>query len=110
KPVTLSNFGTLPLSISSITHTAGNFYFGPGATCISTLAAGASCTFSVIFKPATTGNLTGSVTVSDNAANSPQTISLDGTGTGTPAVSLSPSALSFGNQGVGTASATQVVT
>src|SRR5207249_3905534 len=112
--VTLKNTGTATLAISGITHTVGNFYFGPGATCISTLAAGASCTFSVVFKPATTGTLTGTVTVTDNATGSPQKVSLSGSGvssgTPAPAVSLSPTSLSFGNQTVGTASAAHVVT
>jgi len=112
--VTLKNTGTATLAISGITHTVGNFYFGPGATCISTLAAGASCTFSVVFKPATSGTLTGTVTVTDNAAGSPQKVSLSGSGvssgTPAPAVSLSPSSLSFGNQKVGTASLVKYVT
>src|SRR5207245_382199 len=107
--VTLKNTGTATLTSISITHTIGNFYFGPGATCISTLAAGASCTFSVVFKPATAGTLTGSVTVTDNAAGSPQKVSLSGSGvssgTPAPAVSLSPSSLSFSSQAVGTRSA-----
>src|SRR5439155_1767379 len=112
--VTLKNTGTATLTISGITHTVGNFYFGAGATCISTLAAGASCTFSVVFKPATTGTLTGTVTVTDNATGSPQKVSLTGSGvssgTPAPAVSLSPSSLSFGNQAVGTTSAVKYVT
>src|SRR5207302_3972643 len=112
--VTLKNTGTATLGISGITHTVGSFYFGPGGTCISTLAAGASCTFNVVFKPATTGTLTGTVTVTDNATGSPQKVGLTGSGvsSGTPApgVSLSPSALSFGNQKVGTASAVKYVT
>src|SRR5437870_3602426 len=81
---------------------------------MSTLGAGAGCTFRVVFKPARTGALTGTVTVTDNATGSPQTVSLTGSGvsSGTPApgVSLSPSALSFGNQKVGTASAVKYVT
>src|SRR5207249_2978028 len=112
--VTLKNTGTATLAISGITHTVGNFYFGAGATCISTLAAGASCTFSVVFKPATTGTLTGTVTVTDNATGSPQKVSLSGSGvsaaTTAPEVRLAPTSLSFGNQAVGTASAANVVT
>src|SRR5205807_695458 len=96
------------LGISGIIHTVGNFYFGPGANCYSTLAAGASCTFSVVFKPATTGTRTGTVTVTDSATGSPHKLSLSGSGvssgTGTPAVSLSPTSLCFVNQAVGTAS------
>jgi hypothetical protein len=64
-------------------------------TCGSTLAAGASCTVSVTFSPTTTGSLPGSLQVSDNAAGSPQTVGLAGTGTapvqGDFAVTTSPS-------------------
>ena len=49
-------------------------------TCGATLAAGASCTISVTFKPQSVGSLPGTLSVSDNAANSPQTASLTGTG------------------------------
>jgi trimeric autotransporter adhesin len=49
-------------------------------TCGSTLAAGANCTISVTFDPSTTGSLPGTLYVQDNAANSPQSVSLSGTG------------------------------
>ncbi|PYV25293.1 MAG: hypothetical protein DMG27_10555 [Acidobacteria bacterium] len=57
---------------------------------------------------------TGTVTLNDNAPNTPQRISLSGSGVSTsttgPAVSLSPSSLSFGNQAVRTTSAVHFVT
>lgn len=43
------------------------------------MAAGASCSIGVFFDPTTTGTRTGTLTVSDNAAGSPQTVSLSGT-------------------------------
>lgn len=49
-------------------------------TCGSTLAAGANCTVSVTFTPGTTGSLPGTLGLEDNATNSPQTVSLSGTG------------------------------
>src|SRR5439155_17632527 len=48
------------------------------------------------------------LTVTDNAANSPQTASLSGTGTALP--SLAPTTLTFSGQNVGTTSAAQAVT
>src|SRR5262249_56081212 len=45
----------------------------------------------------------------DNAAGSPQSVGLTGTGVA-PAIGLSPSSLSFSNQLVGTSSAVQAVT
>src|SRR5207249_4797390 len=86
---------------------------GLGA-CGTSLATGTRCTISVNFKPTATGTRTGTVTVSDIAAGSPQKISLTGSGvssgTSTPVASLSPTSLAFGNQTVGTTSAAKVVT
>ena len=76
-PVTLSNPGTAMLNISSITTSAN---FGQTNTCGSTLAPGANCIITVTFTPGTSGSLTGSLSVIDNAAASPQTVSLSGTG------------------------------
>lgn len=48
--------------------------------CGTSLAAGASCTILVIFKPAGTGARAGTLTIQDNASGSPQMVSLSGTG------------------------------
>src|SRR5579872_113348 len=42
--------------------------------------AGSSCTIGVFFDLATTGTRTGTLTVTDNAGDSPQTVSLTGNG------------------------------
>jgi fibronectin type 3 domain-containing protein len=52
-----------------------------GITVPLTLAAGQATSFNVTFNPASAGNLSGSVTLSSNAANSPQAVALTGTGT-----------------------------
>jgi len=113
--VTLTNTGNAALTISSIGVTGTNpADFGQTNTCPlgpSTLAAGASCTISVTFSPTAAGTRTASVSISDDAAGSPQTIGLTGTGTTpAPVVSLSPASLTFGNQPVGTTSTAQSVT
>src|SRR5205823_566732 len=46
----------------------------------------------------------------DNASGSPHTAALSGTGTTAPAVGLSPTSLSFGNQLLNTTSTAQAVT
>jgi hypothetical protein len=51
------------------------------------------------FKPKVKGTLTGSVSVGDNAAGSPQTLPLTGTGT---YMKFSPASWAFGTQPVGT--------
>ncbi len=110
--ITLKNTGAGALSISGLVP-SGNF--GATTTCPSSLPAGASCTISVTFTPTAAGTLTGAITFTDNAAASPQQVSLSGTGAAAatpaaPAVTLSPSSLTFASQTVATTSAAQTVT
>jgi hypothetical protein len=49
-----------------------------------TLAGGASCTINVLFTPTATGTRTATLNIVDNAAGSPQTVALTGTGTNSP--------------------------
>jgi hypothetical protein len=76
--VTLTNPASTALVISNVTATPADF--APLSTCGSTLAAGASCSIGVFFDPTTSGTRSGTLTVTDNATNSPQTASLTGTG------------------------------
>lgn len=108
--VGLTNTGTATLTISSITITGANSGdFSQTNTCGSSVAAGANCSISVIFKPTATGNRAASATITDDAADSPQSVSLTGTGVA-PAVTLSPTTLTFPGQLVSTTSAAQNVT
>lgn len=113
--VTLTNTGNAALAITSIAITGANSGdFAQTNTCPAspaTLAAGANCSISVTFTPTVTGTRNASLAVTDDAGSSPQSVSLTGTGTAAaPTVSLSPTSLSFGNQRVGTSSATLAVT
>jgi len=92
--VQVTNNQALPLNITSISTTAG---FAQTDTCGSVVIAGGSCTVSVTFDPATTGAYTGSLTIADDAASSPQVVTLSGTGiaSAAPVVSLSSASLSF---------------
>src|SRR5207253_501563 len=92
--VTLTNTGTVALSVTSIVA-SGDFM--QTNTCGTSVAAGANCAISVTFTPTATGTRTGAITITDNAAGSPQSVNLTGTGAA-PGVSLSPSSLTFGNQ------------
>ena len=76
--VTLTNTGGSTLNISAVAA-AGDFT--ESDNCVGTVAAGASCNINVTFTPTATGARSGSITITDNAANSPQTVSLSGTGT-----------------------------
>ena len=108
--VTLSNTGNAALSITSLAVKGTNgSNFAQTNTCGSSVAAGAHCTISVTFTPSASGSRTASVSITDNASGSPQTVSLSGTGTAA-LVSLSPTSLAFGNQSVGTTSTAQTLT
>jgi len=104
--VILTNTGSATLTVSGISASGD---FSQTNTCGSSVAAGASCTISVTFKPTVAGTRNGTLTITDNASPSTQTVSLTGTGTGGPAVSLSPTSLTFASQAVGTSSSSQAV-
>jgi hypothetical protein len=76
--VTLTNNLTGSLAITNVTASPGDF--GVLNTCGSTVAAGNSCAIGVFFDPTTSGTRNGTLTVSDDASNSPQTVALTGTG------------------------------
>jgi kumamolisin len=78
KTFKLSNKQSVSLTGISIS-TTGEFSVS-STTCTSSLAAKSNCSISVVFKPTQTGTLTGILQVSDNAAGSPQTSTLSGTG------------------------------
>jgi trimeric autotransporter adhesin len=111
---TLSNSGTVTLNISGISIAGANptDFSQSSTTCGSTLAAGSSCTISVTFTPPSATTFNATLDVADNAAGSPQSTSLTGTGVAStaPQAVLRPSSLAFGNQNVITSSTAQTVT
>ena len=110
RAITLNNTGNAALSLTSIALTGANpGDFAQTNTCGTSVAAGASCSISVTFDPTASGNRSASVSFTDNAGGSPQSLSLGGTGT-SATVSLSPSSLSFTNQPISLTSSTQIVT
>jgi len=90
--VTVTNNQSTALSIAGIVASSG---FSQTNNCPASLAGAASCTVKVAFAPTKLGSQTGTVTITDNAATSPQAISLSGTAFATTqtllASSLSPS-------------------
>ncbi|KWU26400.1 choice-of-anchor D domain-containing protein [Burkholderia cenocepacia] len=102
--VTLTNTGNTAMTVSTPT---GNLS-GPWSTnCPATLAGGASCTMTVTFLPQSMGPITQQFSMNTSAGN--KTVTVTGTGMQTSG-SLSASTLAFGNQGVGTTSASKSVT
>jgi hypothetical protein len=75
--IALSDYGTTALSIAGIAATAS---FGETDDCGSSLASGASCTVNVTFTPSAMGSVIGTLSATDNAPSSPQTVSLNGMG------------------------------
>ncbi|MGH9431063.1 MAG: FG-GAP-like repeat-containing protein [Terriglobia bacterium] len=106
QPVTLTNVGTTPVTISSITASAN---FSETNNCNAPLRAGGFCTVEVSFAPAAPGTLNGTLTVAFNAPGSPETVALSGTGTG-PVASLSATSVTFPGQLVDTRSVASHVT
>jgi hypothetical protein len=114
--VTLTNSGSTLLQLTGIAITGSNStnfgFLVKGATpCpypAGTLAAGASCTISLDFAPQAAGPVSATLSISDNAAGSPQSVTLSGTG-GTSGIWLAPATLNFASQTVGASSAAQVV-
>jgi YVTN family beta-propeller protein len=103
KPVTVTNSGTATLDFTSISITAGSADFVIGSnTCGTAIAAGKYCKVTVSFIPTAPGAITGTLSFSDNASNSPQTVSLSGTGEAQ--ATLTPSSLTFGTTLVGATS------
>jgi hypothetical protein len=105
---TVENTGNADLDMSSAS-VSGDFAISSDGCSGTTVSPGGTCTINVTFTPTQTGGLSGTLTISDNAADSPQQVSLSGTGT-QPVLSLSTSSLTFADQAVGTTSSAQTVT
>jgi hypothetical protein len=105
KTATLTNGGSGILDINNIA-TSGDF--AQTNNCGSILAPGKSCQIKVTFTPSQVGARTGTLSIYDNASNSPQTVSLSGTGKAQ--ATLTPASATYAPQKVGTKSATKTFT
>jgi len=104
---TVTNNQAVSLNISGIS--TGGGAFTQTNTCSQPVLPGGNCTVSVYFTPTVTGAANGTLTITDDAPNSPQTASLTGTGVSS-SLSLSPGSLAFGNQVLNTFSGSQNIT
>jgi Abnormal spindle-like microcephaly-assoc'd, ASPM-SPD-2-Hydin/Protein of unknown function (DUF1573) len=99
--VTLNNGGTATVTVSQATISGSAFSITNG-TSLYSIAAGQSMTLQVRFAPSSSGNATGSLTVTSDASNSPTTINLSGSGAAaTSQLTATPNSLNFGNVNVG---------
>jgi hypothetical protein len=88
--VTLTNNGSAAVTVSQGAFSGAGFD-GSGPALPITLSAGASASFSIQFAPTVAGAVTGSITATSNAPNSPTMIALSGTGTSSAPVAHSVS-------------------
>jgi HYDIN/CFA65/VesB family protein/ASPM-SPD-2-Hydin domain-containing protein len=101
---TLKNGGTASVTVSQTNVSGAAFSITQGTPPYS-VAAGQSVTLQVRFAPSSSGNITGSLTVTSDADNSPTTIALSGSGaSATSQLTATPNNVSFGNVGVGSSS------
>lgn len=81
KVVTLVNKTGADVALSSFEISGAPAFAKTATTCGPTLKRKAACTISVTFSPTAKGKVSGVVTITDDAINSPQTTNLNGTGT-----------------------------
>ncbi len=103
--VTLTNRGSADLTGVAVAVTGD---YSQSSTCGASLAAGAHCAITVRFTPSVAGTRTGTLSIADSAAGSPQTITLAGIGVAPHAVAGAVS-LDFHSQAVSNASAPQAL-
>ncbi len=78
QPITVTNTGTAAVNITSLAASAG---FGETDNCVGALPASGTCTIQATFTPTTATAFNGTIVVTDDAADSPQSVALSGTGT-----------------------------
>jgi hypothetical protein len=83
--VTVMNLGNAPMTISPISAAANFSLAGTDTSCNlssgQTLSPAATCVLGIEFAPATAGNLSGSIILTDNSNSASQTIALTGAAT-----------------------------
>jgi hypothetical protein len=102
--ITLQNGGTGTVTISNAAVTGAGFSTS-GLALPTSIAPGQNSTFNVVFAPNAAGNVTGSVSLTSDAPNSPLVISTSGAGlAATPLLTSNTSSLDFGSVVVGSSS------
>jgi hypothetical protein len=95
--VTLQNKGPLPITVSSV-QGSPTAEFAAATDCPNTgLLGGQSCHVTVRFTPAAKGARSGTLTITDDVAGSPQTVVLTGTGAAPQVAFVPATVLDFGS-------------
>lgn len=81
--ITVTNSGTAPLAISSVTNQGGNTgdFLVTSNGCTSAVAVGASCAIGIAFKPTGIGARSTTLQIASNAFNGAQSVALSGSAT-----------------------------
>ena len=116
--VTLSNIGNATLTFTNVSAPGGanpgDFAVLNSSTCTtdSGVNASSSCVLNLTFTPGAAGARSAIITFADNASDSPQTLTLQGTGIAVGAnITITPSTtVNFGNQLINTTSGTVTTT
>ena len=116
--VTLTNNNITAVAFTSVAVSGGSpaaantDFTSPSNTCGTSIAAGASCTISVVFTPSVAAVETANLVITDADSTSPQTVTLTGTGTSSAGgtLTVAPTSLAFGSQPVGSPTAAKMVT
>jgi hypothetical protein len=105
---TLTNTGSAALTIAQIAANGSGFSVS-GLNTPATLAAGQGTTFTALFAPTAAGSSSGSVVITSNAPNSPNALSLSGTGAAASVtLSANPTSVSFSGVSVGSSGSKSV--
>ena len=114
--VIVTSTGVAPLTISNIA-TTGDFSVPlpntsglPACQLLIGSPLATSCRIPVVFLPTATGTRRGTLTITDDALDSPQRVTLAGTGTAKPVISLSAASVNFPGNPVGVNCPTKGVT
>ncbi|MGA2848541.1 MAG: choice-of-anchor D domain-containing protein [Terracidiphilus sp.] len=111
--LTVTNSGGAPMANVGFqtTGAAASSFTTTSSTCGATLANGSSCTVGVTFTPASAGGSAATLVVSSSTLGvTPVSVVLNGTGTTTTGLNVSPAQLSFPEEMPGQASPAQTVT
>jgi len=108
--VTVTNTGGTPVTVSGVTSTNPGEFAIASSNC-GTVAPGTGCTVTVTFTPSAAGQRVATITIANNGATGPQSISVTGTGsTPTQGGQLTfPGSIAFPDTTVGAQSATSVL-
>lgn len=106
----LTNTGTINLTVTGVSLSgvaAASFSATNGCTSV---APSSNCVVSVSFRPTSLGLKVASLIIASNAFRSPATVPLSGTGVAAaPIITVTPSAVAFADQLVGSTSASQAL-